>query len=180
MPGGPALGQTGRMRTAIVVPGHEARGPDGVYRISPSCVRLVREAERLAAELAAETVVFTGWSRGPGESEAEQMRAAWSGPAIDLVVESTASVTAENAARTVPLLVERGIERAVVICSRLHVYRARFFFQRLYGARGIDTEFRVVPVRRGLRDLAWEVGAATAIRRQLRAVRNELARHRHV
>ena len=35
-------------RTAIVVPGSEVRGPDGDYRIGPVCVRLVREAERLA------------------------------------------------------------------------------------------------------------------------------------
>ena len=35
-------------RTAIVVPGHGRRGRDGVYRISATCLGLVREAERIA------------------------------------------------------------------------------------------------------------------------------------
>ena len=39
------------------------------------------------------------------------MRDAWRGPAVELVVEPSASVTAENAARTLPLLVSRGVER---------------------------------------------------------------------
>ena len=38
------------------------------------------------------------------------MRAAWRGPDVELVVEPTASITAENAARTLPLLVERGVD----------------------------------------------------------------------
>jgi uncharacterized SAM-binding protein YcdF (DUF218 family) len=159
------------MRTAIVVPGHARRG-----RISDVCVSLVREAERLAAAPGVAAVVFSGGSVRGGEPEAEQMRAAWRGPDVELVVEPTAAVTAENAARTLPLLVERGIERAVVVCAPLHLYRARFFFVRLYGAAGIATEFRTVAAGRTLRALAWELGAAPAARRQLRAARAELRR----
>jgi uncharacterized SAM-binding protein YcdF (DUF218 family) len=159
------------MRTAIVVPGHARRG-----RISDVCVSLVREAERLAAAPGVAAVVFSGGSVRGGEPEAEQMRAAWHGPDVELVVEPTAAVTAENAARTLPLLVERGIERAVVVCAPLHLYRARFFFKRLYGAAGIATEFRTVAAGRTLRALAWELGAAPAARRQLRAARAELRR----
>ncbi|MFL5969266.1 MAG: YdcF family protein [Gaiellaceae bacterium] len=159
------------MRTAIVVPGHATRG-----RISTLCVALVREAERIAAAMPVDAVVFSGWAPQGGESEAEQMRAAWRGPAVELVLERTAAVTAENAARTLPLLLERGIDRALVVCAPLHVYRARFFFGRLYAARGIATEFRVAPVPRTLRSLVWELGAATAVRRQLRRARAELHR----
>jgi uncharacterized SAM-binding protein YcdF (DUF218 family) len=153
------------MRTAVVVPGHRGR---------ERCVELVREAERAVAETRVEVVVFSGWSRRGALSEAEQMRAAWRGPEVELLVEPTASVTAENASRTLPLLLEREIRRALVVCAPLHLYRTRFFFTRLYGAHGIETEFRVAPVTPSLRALLWEVAAATVCRRQLRAARAEL------
>jgi hypothetical protein len=159
------------MRTAIVVPGHARRG-----RISDVCVSLVREAERIVTTTNVDAVVFSGGSVRGGQPEAEQMRDVWRGPGVELVVEATASVTAENAVRTLPLLVERGIERAIVVCAPLHLYRARFFFSRLYGAAAISTEFRTVAVGRTLRALAWELGAAPAVPRQLRAARLELRR----
>jgi uncharacterized SAM-binding protein YcdF (DUF218 family) len=158
------------MRTAVVVPGHARQG-----RISDVCRALVREAERVASAVPVDVVVFSGFARDGGEPEADQMRDAWRGPQVELVTERTASVTVENALRTLPLLLERGIERAVVVCAPLHLYRARFFFGHLYGARGIATEYRVAGVPRTLSALAWEIGAATAARRQLRAARAELA-----
>jgi len=159
------------MRTAIVVPGHARRG-----RISSLCLALVREAERIAAGTPVDAVVFSGWAPRGGETEAEQMRGAWNGPEVELVVEPTAAVTAENAARTLPLLRERGIERAIVVCAPLHLYRARYFFSRLYGAHGIATEFRTVTSGRTLHALVWELGAVTAVRRHLRTARAELER----
>jgi uncharacterized SAM-binding protein YcdF (DUF218 family) len=159
------------MRTAIVVPGHARRG-----RISSLCLALVREAERIAAATPVDAVVFSGRAPRGGEPEAEQMRAAWRGPEVELVVEPTAAVTAENAARTLPLLLARGIERAIVVCAPIHLYRARFFFSRLYGAHGIATDFRTVTAGRTLSAIVWELGAATAVRRQLRAARAELER----
>jgi uncharacterized SAM-binding protein YcdF (DUF218 family) len=160
--------------TAIVVPGHSVRGRDGVYRISAACLGLVREAERIAARRPVDAVVFTGWARGSGPSEAEQMRSAWRGPGVELVVETTASVTAENASRTIPLLLESGIRRAIVVCAPFHLYRTRFFFSRLYSASGIEAEFCVADVPAGVRALAWEVAATVVSRRQLRAARAEL------
>jgi uncharacterized SAM-binding protein YcdF (DUF218 family) len=162
------------VRTAIVIPGHGTSGPDGVHRISATCLALVREAERIAERTQVDAVLFSGWGRG-GPSEAEQMRSAWRGRDVELVLEQTATVTAENASRTVPLLVERGIRRAVVVCAPFHLYRARFFFSRLYSAHGIETEFRVAQVVTSVRAVAWEVAAAFACRRQLRAARAELS-----
>ena len=166
------------MRTAIVVPGHATRGRDGVYRISAACLGLVREAERIANHVPVDAVIFSGWAPSGGPSEAEQMRSAWRGRDVELVVESTASVTAENASRTIPLLLERGIRRAVVVCAPLHVHRARFFFSRLCRAHGIETEFRIAHVQTGMRAFAWEIAAAAVCRRQLRAARAELAEAR--
>ena len=96
--------------TAIVVPGNSRRG-----RITPACRRLLVRAADLAAHEAPAVVVFTGWKR-----EAEQMRDAWPGRRdVELVVEPTARTTVENALHTVPLLHERGIAAARVVCTPL-------------------------------------------------------------
>ena len=155
------------VRTAIVVPGHRAPA---------RCLLLVREAERVAAETGADLVVFSGRARRSGPTEAERMRDAWSGPEVELVVEPTAATTAENASRTLPHLLERGVRRALVVCAPLHRRRARFFFRRLYAPCGIATELRLARVRPTVGALAWELLAATVCRRQLRAARRELAR----
>ena len=167
------------MRTAIVIPGSGGVDRDGVYRIGRRCLAVLREAERIAAETPeAEVVVLSGWSPLGGTSEAEQMRAAWRGPAVELVVEPTATVTAENAARTLPLLLERGVGRAVVVCTPLHLYRTRYFFRRLYGAGRIETSFRVARIAPSPGALLWELGALPVRRAQLRAARSELFRER--
>ena len=163
-------------QVAIVVPGHGAGRWRGEYRIGSRCLALVREAERLAETLPAATVVFSGWSPAGGRSEAEQMQAAWRGPDVELVVEPTAAVTAQNAARTLPLLLERGVRRAVVVCAPLHLYRTRYFFSRLYEPNGVTTEFHVAGVPRTPAALAWELLALPACPVQLRAARAELAR----
>lgn len=161
-------------RTAIVVPGNESRGPNG-YRISATCVTCVREAERLARKYPVDAVVFTGFTRGTGPSEAEQMRDAWEGPDVELLVEPTASRTAENAARTLPLLLERQIQRAYVVCAPLHLFRARFLFSRLYGTEGIETHFRVPRLPPSPRAVAWELVAIPVVRRHLRGAQAELS-----
>ena len=162
--------------TAIVVPGHGAIGPDGVHRISTRSLGLVTEAERLAARLGAGLVVFSGWSSTGGPSEAEQMRDAWRGPAVELVVEPTARSTAENASRTLPLLRAHGVRSAVVVCSPLHVPRTWLFFSRLYRSRGIAVSVRAARVRPSLRAAVWELAALPLVPVQLRAARAELRR----
>jgi uncharacterized SAM-binding protein YcdF (DUF218 family) len=164
------------MAVAIVVPGNGSLGRDGVYRISGRCRALVGAAEGAAAELAPRVVVFSGWSPDEGPCEAEQMRDAWQGPDVELVVEPTARITAENASRTLPLLLGRGIDRAVVVCAPLHLPRARFFFRRLYGAYGIETEFRAARVAPSVHAVAWELVALMVRRPQLRAAEAEVAR----
>jgi uncharacterized SAM-binding protein YcdF (DUF218 family) len=163
-------------RTAIVAPGHGDIDLDGAHRITQRCLRLVREAERLAAAGGADAVVFSGWSSTGGPSEAEQMRDAWSGPDVELVVEPTARNTAENAARTLPLLRDRGIAHAVVVCAPTHLARTRLLFGRLYRNAGVDVTFRAVAVAPSLRSIAWELAAFPFLPAQLRAARAELAR----
>ena len=165
-------------RTAIVVPGHGWLDLGGVHRISRRCVRLVREAEQLVGSVGADIVVFSGWSPTGGPSEAEQMREAWRGPAVELVVEPTAATTAENAARTLPLLTDRGVGRAVVVCAPPHLLRTRLLFRRLYDGSGVEVAFRVARLTPTLRSVAWELLALPFLPVQLHAARAELERRR--
>jgi uncharacterized SAM-binding protein YcdF (DUF218 family) len=163
-------------RTALVVLGHGELGSDGVHRVSARCLRLVHEAASLVSGSGADLVVFSGWSSTGGRSEAEQMRDAWDGPSVELVVESTARNTAENAARTLPLLRGRGVGRAIVVCAPSHLARTRLLFRRLYRSSGVELAFRTAPLAPTFRSIAWELAALPLVPVQLRAARAELAR----
>src|SRR5438445_2508954 len=139
---------------AVVVPGST------LTRIRE---RLVREAERVAHAVGAEAVVFSG------ASEAGPMRDLWRGPEVELVVEDSATTTAENAVRTLPLLLERDVHEAIVVCAPAHLMRARWIFRRIYGAHGVAVGFRTARIAPTPGAIAWELAASTIARRQVRA-----------
>jgi len=143
----------GAVPPAVVVPGSVIAHTRG---------RLVREAERVARRTGAELVVFSG--RG----EAQHMRSLWSGPDAELVVDDTATTTAENAAHTLPDLVERGVREVIVVCAPAHALRARWIFRRIYGTQGIRVRMRSARVLPTPAALVYELGAATVARRQVR------------
>ena len=159
---------------ALVVLGSSRRDRTGAYKISRGCRQVVAHAAQLADRLNPAVVIFSGWAPNSGLSEAEQMVAIWRGSETELLLEPTASTTAENAARTLPPLLERGIEHATVVCTPLHVYRARWFFRRLYTAHGIRTSFEAPRILPTPPALIWELGALTVRSRQLRAAEQEL------
>jgi uncharacterized SAM-binding protein YcdF (DUF218 family) len=161
------------LRTAVVVPGHGTISDEGLYRISRHCRRLVSEAEKLAASLSPVAVVFSGGSPVGGPSEAEQMKGRWRGPSVELVVEPTARTTVQNATRTVPLLLEREVEHAVIVCALPHFLRVRLFFGHLYGARGIRAEVRALRAMPTLGSIAWELAALPLSPWQLYAAQTE-------
>ena len=154
---------------AIVVPGH-GRNNEGTHRISKRCLRLVAAAEQLAELVDPVVIVFTGWS------EAEQMRDAWRGREVELVVEPTAKHTGENATRTLPLLRDRGVTRAVVVCTATHAARVRLLFGRIYASRGIDVGYRIVRGRRNWRAIVWEGLSMPFVPWQLVMAQRELGR----
>lgn len=150
---------------AIVVPGHSRRG-----RVSRRCRRLVDTAAALADHREPALVVFTGGRGG----EAEQMRAAWRGRNdVELLVEPTAATTAQNASRTLPLLRERGVTEATVVCAPLHLLRVRYLFGGVYRQAGIRCRVRVARALPTPTALAWELGAAFVARRQRRGAMAE-------
>jgi uncharacterized SAM-binding protein YcdF (DUF218 family) len=145
--------------------------------VSRDCRRLVAAAERAVGSTGAEVVVFSGWSPDGGPSEAERMRALWQGPrTVELVVEETASTTAQNAARTLPLLLERGVTEAIVICAPLHLLRARWIFRNVYLSHGVTVRFRIARIVPTPGALVWELGALAVAGRQLQAAHAELER----
>jgi uncharacterized SAM-binding protein YcdF (DUF218 family) len=138
---------------AIVVPGSSHRG---------TRIRLVREAERVARRTGSKLVLLSG--RG----EAPDMRDLWRGPEVELVLEGTATSTVENAARTLPLLLDRGISEAVVVCAPAHLLRARWIFRRIYGRHGIRVMVRAARVLPTPGAVIYELAAASIARRQVK------------
>ena len=141
------------MPRAIVVPGST---------IARTRELLVREAERVAERIGSQLVVFSG------RDEAEHMHSLWRGPDVELVVDESATSTVENAAHTLPLLLERRVREVVVVCAPTHALRAGWIFRRIYGAHRIRVtthRARVLPTPGAL---IYELVAATVARRQVR------------
>jgi len=154
----------------IVVPGHSRRGV-----LSERCIRLLELAAELGQVRAPRAVVLTGWSPNGGPSEGEQMLDAWPGRRdVELVVERTARTTAENAARSLPLLLQRGVREVTVVCAPLHVVRVRYFFGGLYRRFGVQADVRSAVCRPTPLALAWELGALGVMWPQRRAALAEL------
>ena len=154
----------------IVVPGHSRRGA-----LSDRCIRLLELAADLGQVKAPRAVVLTGWSPNGGPSEAEQMLDAWPGRRdVELIVEPTARTTAENAARSLPLLLERGVREVTVVCAPLHVVRVKYFFDGLYRPFGVEADVRGADCWPTPLALAWELGALGVMWPQRRAALAEL------
>jgi uncharacterized SAM-binding protein YcdF (DUF218 family) len=115
-------------------------------------------AQRTGAEL----VVFSG------RDEAAHMHSLWRGPDVELLVDESATSTVENAARSLPFLLERGVRSAIVIVAPAHLLRAGWIFRRVYGAEGIQVTLHAARVLPTPGALVYELIAATVARRQVR------------
>jgi glucosamine-6-phosphate deaminase len=112
----------------IVVLGHRDRGVSPEHRISTESRVRLRHALRLARRGGARAVVLTGYSSTGGLSEAEQMKGAWDESVAPALLETAGHDTAENASRTLPLLLALGeAPRVIVVSSPWHV-RVPWYF----------------------------------------------------
>lgn len=103
------------------------------------------------------------------------MLEAWPGRRdVDLVAESTATVTAENASRSLPLLLARGVREATVVCTPLHLARVRYLFPAVYARYGVRCRISVAWATPTPSALAWELGALALLPGQRRAALDEL------
>jgi DUF218 domain-containing protein len=159
----------------IVVPGSGRLEADGSYRIGTRALACVRMAARLAEARMPRVVVFTGWSPVSGPTEAEQMLAVWDGrDDVDLVVEPSATITAENMSRSLPHFLERGVREVTVVCGTLHLARVRYHFGGVYPRHGIRCTYARTRQLPTPATLAWEAAAVLAMRRQRRAALAEI------
>jgi hypothetical protein len=98
-------------------------------RLHPICAGRLTHAQGVAD--GAQAVVFSGFS------EADPMRAAWTGPDVLLVCDSEARHTADNAANIAALARQMGAQELVVVTSSWHRRRARILFGAALRGSGI-------------------------------------------
>jgi DUF218 domain len=114
-------------RVAVVL-GHREPGVSAEHRISHESLERLQRAERLVHGHPARAVVLTGYTSTGGLSEAEQMALGWRDPDVSYLLEVAGRDTAENATRSLPLILALGgVRRVSVVTSAWHV-RTPFFF----------------------------------------------------
>jgi glucosamine-6-phosphate deaminase len=148
---------------AVIVLGHREPGISAEHRISDESRARLQVAVNECRLDPPRVVLFTGWTRTGGLSEAEQMRAEWPLRDIPALLEEGGRSTAENASRSLPIIRAIGdISRVTVVTSRWHL-RAPFLFQP-FRALGLHLSFRTTPHGDWPRMLRQEVGGMRRVR----------------
>ena len=150
----------------VVVLGHREPGVSVEHRISAHSRARMFRAEEVCLEDPVRAAVLTGYTETGGLSEAEQMAREWTVPGVAAVTEVAGRNTAENASRTLPIVLALGgIRHVVVVTSPWHV-RAPFFFAG-YRRHGLRVEQRTArPLRRWRHLLGHELREAPVMRRE--------------
>ena len=134
-------GSAGRLRVVIVL-GYS----DGMRtELHPVCAaRLERAAELSTAD---DVVVLSGHAARVADtgSEAELMRAAWRGAALEVVVDPDARTTVENLANAVNDILRVGAREAIVVTSSWHGPRATATLRWLVRYMGVKVRAAGVP-----------------------------------
>jgi glucosamine-6-phosphate deaminase len=118
-----------------VVLGHREPSISIEHRISHESLGRLHRAEWVARRRPTLAAVLTGYTSTGGLSEAEQMRAAWRVADVPPLLEVAGRNTAENASRSLPLVLSLGdAHRVTVVTSGWHL-RAPYHFWawRRYG-----------------------------------------------
>ena len=141
-----------------IVLGHREPGVSAEHRISAHSRARLRRAARLAREHAIRAVILTGYTHTGGLSEAEQMGLEWTVPEVPVLLEVAGRNTAENASRSLPLVVAQGgIAKVSVVTSAWHLRTAYFFAP--YREYGLDLNLvPAAPLRGWAHLVAEEIG----------------------
>jgi DUF218 domain len=153
----------------VVVLGHREPGRSAEHRISAHSRARMLRAEELCLETSVRAAVLTGYTHTAGLSEAEQMGREWTLPGVPPILEVAGRNTAENASRSLPLILAMGdVHRVTVVTSPWHA-RAPYFFAP-YRRHGLRVRFRTSRALRGWAHLlAHELLELPAAPRQRRA-----------
>jgi hypothetical protein len=143
----------------VVVLGYSDGRSNGLHRI---CAARLERAAELRAQ--ADAVVLTGL-------EADVMLSAWCGPCSEVICETEARITAENAANVARLVRELAATEVIVVTSWWHRIRAAFLFHTLLRDTGAHVCVVSAPAW-SLRLLVREVAALALVPLQLRRVRS--------
>jgi glucosamine-6-phosphate deaminase len=122
---------------ALVVLGHREPGISVEHRISHESRARLRHARDIAERTPVRAVVLTGYTSTGGLSEAEQMKTAWDDHAAPALLEVAGRTTAENASRSLPILLALAEAPDVTVVSSAWHLRVPYFFApyRDYGLR---------------------------------------------
>ena len=110
----------------VAVLGYSHRRTGGLHAI---CACRLAHAQGIAE--GASAIVFSGYS------EAEPMRAAWTGPDVLLVCDAEARTTADNAANVAAAARQLGAQELIVVTSPWHRRRARILVGAALRGSGI-------------------------------------------
>src|SRR5439155_23153196 len=121
----------------LVVLGHREPGISAEHRISAESRARLRHAEAIARRLPVRAAVLTGYTSTDGLSEAEQMKATWDEGRAPALLEVAGRDTAENASRSLPIILAIGEARHVIVVSSAWHLRVPWFFApyRKFGLR---------------------------------------------
>ena len=152
-----------------IVLGHREPGISAEHRISDHSRARLARAIRLCQETPIRAVVLTGFTHTAGLSEAEQMAREWPLADVPVLLEVAGRNTAENASRSLPIVLALGVADRVSIVTSLWHLRAPYFFAPY---RAFGFELSLCPARPGrgwAHLLAEELGGLAGMPRQRRA-----------
>jgi glucosamine-6-phosphate deaminase len=153
----------------LIVLGHRDPAVAPEHRISPQSRARLRAALRLARGTPVRAAVLTGYTSAAGLSEAEQMKAAWDEHEAPALLEVAGRNTAENASRSLQLLIALGEARRVTVVSSAWHLRVPWFFAP-YRGFGFEVSYRATFAHGGWgRLLAREFREAGRARAERRA-----------
>jgi L,D-peptidoglycan transpeptidase YkuD (ErfK/YbiS/YcfS/YnhG family) len=132
-------------------------------QIHPVCASRLEYGQQVAA--GARAVILSG------SPEAELMRAAWTGPDVELVIDPDSNHTAENVAHVVAVARSLGADELVVVTSRWHQARVRVLLRAALRGSGIRFSVEAPPGPRPPLLLAREAACFAVLPLQLRAAR---------
>jgi glucosamine-6-phosphate deaminase len=152
-----------------VVLGHREPGVSAEHRISAHSRARIACAVALCRRTPVRAVVLTGYTHTGGLSEAEQMGREWPLPDVPVLLEVAGRNTAENASRSLPIVLALGVAARVSVVTSVWHLRAPYFFAP-YRAFGLELDLcRARPLRGSAHLLAEELGGLPGMARQRRA-----------